>query len=89
MPLAQAGLSLSDDESYKGWRAEVCRFLDAEIDRSGLSASLQEAIRCMADNSAGTKLGATPWLHKIQPVGVDGNVLIDFCRPAAAAIPCR
>ena len=43
----------------------------------------------MADNSAGTKLGATPWLHKIQPIGVDGNVLIDFCRPAAAAIPCR
>lgn len=45
MPSAQAGLSLSDNESYKGWRAEVRRFLDAEIDRSGLSASLQEAIR--------------------------------------------
>ena len=43
----------------------------------------------MADNSAGTMLGATPWLQKIQPIGADGNVLIDFCRPAAAASPCR
>jgi geranylgeranyl diphosphate synthase type II len=82
MPSAHAGLSLSDNESYKGWRAEVRRFLDAEIDRSGLSASLQEAIRYGSTGPQASRWRAIVVMEVGHSLGLCQQAIL----PAAVAI---